>query len=63
MCGHEKYLQKAKEFCLKENKEKLKIEISDFEHGFMNKKSKNFDKKVFGKYKAYLKAKLRSLAF
>lgn len=121
VCGHEKYLQKAKEFCLKENieivigfsaggsvafrlsdlnipslkkiisfypsqirnhleinpkvevnivfakkeesfdvkelfkilnnKEKLKIEISDFEHGFMNKKSKNFDKKAFEKYK------------
>ncbi|NVJ53842.1 MAG: dienelactone hydrolase family protein [Campylobacteraceae bacterium] len=128
VCGHEKYLQKAKEFCLKENIEVVigfsaggsvawrlsdlnipslkkvisfypsqirnhleispKVEvnivfakkeqsfntqdivdvlrnkgikeilISDFEHGFMNKKSKNFNAKAFEKYKAYLKAKL-----
>ncbi|MEV9546553.1 dienelactone hydrolase family protein [Aliarcobacter butzleri] len=31
-------------------KENVRVEISDFEHGFMNKKSKNFDYKAFEKY-------------
>lgn len=31
-------------------KENVRVEISHFEHGFMNKKSKNFDSKAFKKY-------------
>ncbi|WP_417333510.1 dienelactone hydrolase family protein [Halarcobacter sp.] len=37
------------------------LEISDFDHGFMNKNSKNFNQKAFEKYKDYLKGKLQSL--
>lgn len=35
-------------------KENIEVEISDFEHGFMNKKSKKFDIKGFEKYIKYI---------
>jgi dienelactone hydrolase len=39
-------------------KEKVSVEVSENNHGFMNKKSKNYSKKAFDKYFQYLIQKL-----
>lgn len=36
----------------------ISIQISDYEHGFMNKKSKNYNKKAYKKYLEYIRKEI-----
>ena len=42
---------------LLENRDVL-VEVSDYEHGFMNKKSKNYDEKAYKKYINFIKKEI-----